>query len=158
MTSLDQTFGSAQSYRGTVGYIPPELYQAEPSKIDLAKCDIWALALVAWETLSGGWRYTEDRKVASLIKTLRSSQPNGKQLKEDELHRERMSGPEYESLMISGHLCQFAVDSVEGNLGLWIHPMSLILVKQIFRMSLQKDPRKRCGDVSKLPFTYSKHR
>ena len=36
--------------------------------------------------------------------------------------------------------------------------MSLTLVKQIFRMSLQKDSMKRCGDVSKLPFTYSKHR
>ena len=158
MISLDQGFGSPQSYRGTVGYIPPEVYQAEPSNIDFVKCDIWALALVVWETLSDGSRYMEDRKLASLINTLRSSHPNRNQLKKDELHRERTSGPDYESLMISEHLCQFAVDFVEAELGPRIHPLSLVLIKQIFRMSLQKDPIKRCGDVSKLPFTYSKHR
>ena len=153
MTSLDQAFGSAQSYRGTVGYIPPEVYQDEPSNIDFAKCDIWALALVVWETLSGGSRYTEDRKVASLRKTLRSSHAKENALKEDELYRERTSRPDYEFLMISEHLCQLAVDFVEVERRWSIDPMSLNLVKQIFRMSLQKDPIKRCGDVSKLPFT-----
>ena len=149
-----------QSYRGTVGYIPPEVYQDEPSNIDFKKCDIWALALTVWETLSGGLRYTEDWKVASLLRTWRSSHAKGNQTKEDEVQREHITRPDDEFLMISEHLCQLALDLVDAELRQWrsLNSMSLTPVKRIFRMSLQKDPRKRCGDVSKLPFSYSKHR
>ena len=81
-------------------------------------------------------------------------------MKEDEVHRERNTRPDDEFLMISEHLCQLAVDFVEAKFERLrnVNPMSVTLVKQILRMSLQKDPMKRCGDVSKLPFTYSKHR
>ena len=160
MISSDQAISSAQSYRGTDWYIPPEVYQDESSNIDFVKCDIWALALIVWEALSRGSRYTDDHKVASLLEAWRSSPPKGNKIKEDGLRPERNTKVDDEFLMISEHLCQLAVDFVEAKFGPGrsIHPMSLSLVKQIFRMSLQKDPMKRCGDVSKLPFTYSKHR
>ena len=157
---MDQAYGAAQSYRGTVGYIPPEVYQDEPSNIDFIKCDIWALALTVWEILSEGLRYTENRMVASLLTSWRSSHAKGDQMKKDEGHRERNTRPDDEFLIVSEHLCQLAMDFVEAEFEgrRSIDPMSLTLVKQILRMSLQKDPVKRCGDVSKLPFTYSKHR
>ena len=117
MTSSDQVFGLAQSYRGTDWYIPPEVYQDEPSNIDFAKCDIWALALIVWETLSGGSRYTEDHKVAFLLEAWRSSPLKGNKTKEDGLRPERNTKVDDEVLMISEHLCQLAVDFVEANFG-----------------------------------------
>ena len=153
---MEQALGSAQSYRGTVGYTPPEVYQEEG--IDFAKCDIWALGLVVWITLSGGSRYVEHPKVDCLLKALRSSHAKADVWKEDIYRREPIPGPGYELFMISGHLCQLAVDFAEVEFGSSINSLSLTLVKHTFRISLQKDPMKRCGDVSTMPFFYSKHR
>ena len=93
-----------------------------------------------------------------MLNTLRSSHASEDALKEDTIHRERTSRPDYEFLMISEHLCQLSMEFADEHWEWRIDPMSVTLVKQILRMSLQKDPTKRCGDVSKLPFTYSKHR
>ena len=148
------------SYKGTVGYIPPEVYQNKPTAIDFRKCDIWALALAVWEILAGGTRYIEDPKVKSLLgrETTRASLTNQEQSNEDDTGRGHGSRPGNDFSLISEHLCQLAVDFAEVEIKQKISPMSQALVKQIFRLSLQVDPIKRCGDVSKLPFTYSKHR
>lgn len=149
-----------QSYKGTVGYIPPEIYQIKPSATDFRKCDIWALALAVWEILAGGTRYIEDPKVTSLLgrEIPKASLTNQDQSDDDDTGREHGSRLGYGFSLISEHLCQLAVDFVEVEIKHEISPMSQALVKQIFRLSLQVDPIKRCGDVSKLPFTYSKHR
>ncbi len=160
MSSPEQAQGSAQSYRGTIGYIPPELYQDEPVELDFPKCDIWALALLLWETLAGGSRYFEDRKVDSLLQqeTSKSFQTIEPRSGDDEGGKGTTFRPGYDFFLISEHLCYLAVDFAGVELRQKISPLSRDLVKQIFRMSLQKDPINRCGDVSKLPFTSSKHR
>ena len=149
-----------QSYKGTVGYIPPEIYQNKPTAVDYGKCDIWTLALAVWEILAGGRRYIENFEVISLLgrETARASLTNQEQSRENETGREHGSRPGHEFCLISEHLCQLAVDFAEAEMKQKISRMSQDLVKQIFRMCLQVDPIKRCGDVSKLPFAYSKHR
>ena len=149
-----------QSYKGTVGYIAPEVYQNKPTAIDFRKCDIWALALAVWEILASGMRYIEDPKVKSLLgrETARATLTDQEQSNKDDAGREHGSKPGYGFSLISEHLCQLAVDFADAEIKQKISPMSQALVKQIFRLSLQADPIKRCGDVSKLPFTYSKHR
>ena len=160
MNSSGQAFGSAQSYRGTIGYMPPELYQNDNLEVSFPKCDIWALALLLWETLAGGSRYTENCEVESLLRqqTSQSSRTMESGSKEDESGQGVVQRPGFGFFLISEQLCQLAVDFVEEELRHKISPMSRALVKQIFRLSLQKDPIKRCGDVSRLPFTSSKHR
>ena len=160
MNSSGQEFGSAQRYRGTIGYMPPELYQNDNLEINFPKCDIWALALLLWETLAGGSRYTENCEVESLLRQQSSQLSRTKESEsmEDESGQEIVPRPGYGFFMISDQLCQLAVDFAEKELRGEISPMSRALVKQIFRLSLEKDPSKRCGDVSRLPFTSSKHR
>lgn len=155
-----QVSGSAKQYMGTIGYIPPEIYQVEPTESNFQKYDIWALGLAVWETLAGGSRYTEDRRVKSLLRqeTSRVSGINKGESKEDDTGRESASRPGFEFSLISEHLCQLAVDCAEAELRRKVSHMSQALVKRVFLMSLQRDPTKRCGDVSKLPFTYSKYR
>ena len=158
MSSSAQDHGSAQSYRGTVGYISPEMYQARPAEINFRKCDIWALGLAVWEVLADGFRYTEYHQVESLLHQEKSISTPAKlsRSKEDFTGYSPTSRPGYEFFLISKHLCQLAVDRAELIRG--VSAMSRALVKQIFRMSLQQDPTERCGDVSRLPFTYSKNR
>lgn len=138
----------------------PELYQANSAAINFPKCDIWTLALLVWEVLAGGSRYTENYKVKSLLDQQSSKLPKTKEVwsNEDDTGRHPASRPGHGFFSISEHLCQMAVDFADVEVSRRISPESQALVKQIFRMSLQKDPIKRCGDVSKLPFTYSKHR
>ena len=158
--SSEQAHGLTQSYKGTVGYIPPEIYQNKPTAVDYGKCDIWTLALAVWEILADGRRYTENHEVIFLLdrETARASLTNQEQSREDENGREHSPRPGHEFCLISEHLCQLAVDSAEAEMKQNINRMSQDLVKSIFRLCLQVDPVKRCGDVSKLPFAYSDHR
>ena len=160
MSSSEQAQGSVKLYRGTIGYIPPELYRDEPVELDFPKCDVWALALVLWETLAGGSQYFEDGKVDSLLQreTSKSFQRINPRSRDDESGKGTTFRPGYDFFLISEHLCHLAVDFAESELRQKISPLSRALVEQIFRMALQKDPTKRCGDVSKHPFTSSKHR
>lgn len=130
--------------------------------LSFPKCDIWALALLLWETLAGGSRYTENSKVDSLLRQQASkvSEIKENKPKDHDSSQKTAFRPGYDFFLISENLCQLGIDFAEEELKRngEISPMSCTLVKQIFRLSLQKDPSKRCGDVSRLPFTYSKHR
>ena len=140
--------------------MPAELYETYNLEVRFPKCEIWALALLLWVTLACGSRYTENCKVESLLRqqTSSSSRTKESEPKEDGTGQEIVARPGYGFFLISEHLCQLAVDFAEDKLRHAISPMSRALVKQIFRLSLQKDPIKRCGNVSRLPFTSSKHR
>ena len=163
MLSLQQTRGSAQSYCGTRGYIAPELFQDSQESIDFVKCDVWALALLVLETLIGGLRYFDSPDIMFLIQERAPSWSNSlsEERKNNELESESSQRPGYDIFTISDSLFQMAssiIDLEFQSNRILIHPMSQTMVKQIFRKSLQVDPSKRCGDVSRLPFTYSLHK
>lgn len=159
LVSSEQSHGSIQSYRGTTGYIAPEIYSDQSLTIDFLRCDIWALALLVWETLAGGSRYMDDPKVQALIidNSLKPSHSPGRVAKDAKAEQGLPNQPGYEFAMISAHLSPIAVDFVQRQLKLELSGMSQLsrdMVKWIFRSSLQVDPAKRCSSISKLPFTY----
>lgn len=159
LISSEQSHGSIQSYKGTTGYIAPEIYNDQSLTIDFLRCDIWALALLVWETLAGGSRYTDDPKIHALIidNSPKSSQYPGKVAGDAKVEQGSPNQPGCEFAMISAHLCPIAVDFVDEQLKWELSGMSREsqdMVKRIFRSSLQVDPAKRCSSISKLPFTY----
>ena len=160
LLSSEQSHGSSQFYRGTTGYIAPEIYSDRSLTIDFMKCDIWALALLVWETLAGGSRYMDIPKIHALIvdHSLKSSQYPGRVAEGAKAGQGSPIQPGYEFAMISAQLCRTAVDFVDEQLQWKESGMSQLsgdMVKRIFRSSLEVDPAKRCSSISKLPFTYS---
>ena len=64
--------------------------------------------------------------------------------------------PGHDTYSISESLSAIAMKVVDMKAtGYDISLMSKILLKQIFHLSLQVDTIRRCGDISRLPFTYS---
>ncbi len=160
LISSEQSHGSIQSYRGTPGYLAPEIYTDRSLTIDFLRCDIWALALLVWETLAGGSRYMDNPKIHALvIDTSSKSSPHLGTVADDaQVEQGSPIQLGYEFAMISAHLCPIAVDFVDEQLKWSLSGMSKLsreMVKRIFRSSLQVDPAKRCSSISKLPFTYS---
>ena len=160
LISSQQAHGSIQSYKGTTGYIAPEIYNDQSLTIDFLRCDIWALALLVWETLAGGSRYTDDPKIHALIidNSPKSSQYPVKVAEDAKVKQGSPNQPGCKFAMISAHLCPIAMDFVDEQLKWELSGMSQLsrdMVKRIFRSSLQVDPAKRCSSISKLPFTYS---
>ena len=158
--SPEQSHDSIQSYRGTTGYLAPEIYRDQCLTIDFLKCDIWALALLVWETLAGGSRYMDNPKIHALLidNSTKSSQYLRTGTKNTKVEQRSPIQPGYEFAMISAHLRPIAVDFVEEQLKRSLSGMSQLsqdMVKYIFRSSLQDDPARRCSSISKLPFTYS---
>ena len=129
---------------------------------DFIKCDIWALALLTWETLVGGSRYFDDPEIQALIekKKIESSQTGLMDRVESGAERESSVRPGRDIFMIAGQLCQMAMHRVQLELSKTsdVNRMSKAMVTAIFRLSLQVDQTKRCGDVSRLPFTYINHK
>lgn len=159
MFSPEQANGSVQSYRGTTGYLAPELYQSNPTNIDFRKCDIWALALLFWETLLGGSRYSENSKIQELKEQIDSNSQSTGTTNEEQKGEDGTSnnGQSYANFLISEQLAPIAISFVDTALRCQLSDLERGFVKGILRTSLQVDPERRCGDVSKLPFVYSKH-
>lgn len=72
MASLASATGYADSRGGTVGYMPPE--QIEGMLVD-ERCDVFALACVAWKCLCGKNPFAAKSAEASLKKILKGPKP-----------------------------------------------------------------------------------
>ena len=156
MLSSEQVHGSKQTYWGTRGYVAPELFENKESPIDFIKCDIWALALLLWETLAGGSRYFNDSNVLSLITSKQQANTESSiSARSDDTEQASASRPGHDVYSISDSLSAVASTVVDKKAeGSGISLMSKNMLKQIFHLSLQVNTLKRCGDISRLPFTY----
>ena len=160
MLTTQQAHGSKQTYWGTRGYVAPEILENPEAPIDLIKCDIWALALLLWETLASGSRYFDNPDVISLIADQqRANSGTSMSARSSDIEQGSLTKSDHDIYSIRGSLSAIATEVVDVKAeGSGISLMSRNMLKQIFHLSLQVDTTRRCGDISKLPFTYNVHK
>ena len=129
---------------------------------DYIKCDIWALGLLVWETWLDGARYFDSPEVVGLIRESESGTSHTASVEATNTGSHHVSslGNHNSLFFIRDALCHLAMETIDLKATInqsKIVPMSRSLLKQVLRLSLQVDPSKRCGNVSRLPFTYSLH-
>ena len=162
LLSSQQAHGASQTYCGTRGYLAPEMMEINNAASDFIKCDIWALGLLVWETWLDGVRYFDSPEAVGLVKEreMELSRSLSVEGENTDSHHVSSVGTRNDLFIIQDALCPLAMKSIDiqaTNHQAGVVPMSRNLVKQVLRLSLQVDPSRRCGDVSRLPFTYSLH-
>ena len=150
-------------------YNAPEVLQrdnGDSGQVDSRKCDIWALGLLCWETHRQGMRYYEDEQIRRLLAQCRPHIGA-------EAHRDPVINPYCGSSEISSQalhsisylLASEARDWVDRELkSEWWHSSAFsdlawsqfdkLLLKGIFKRTLEADPSRRIDDISRLPLIH----
>ena len=129
-------------------------------KIEVRKCDMWALGLLCWEIHRKGTRYYEDRAIQELLSSAEpqdvsigtaSDGPRSANMESTKVLCQKLRNI---SAFVAMEACHW-VDKVPILDKSWQH-FDRILLKGVLKNTLCADPSRRMENVSRLPLIHGK--